>query len=151
MTETPRTAQQWLALLVGRWHTEGWTREEAGSPAERIDAIDTYEWLPGNAALLHLIDATVGNQKVEGAEIIGYDAAPGHYITLYFGTDGAAGYDATLAEVDGAPVWEMRNERTRFLGTFNADGGIITGHWEQLGDDSDWQPWMDITLTKEAS
>lgn len=33
--------------LVGRWHPQGWTRVEAGIPSERIDAIDTNEWLPG--------------------------------------------------------------------------------------------------------
>jgi hypothetical protein len=32
-----------LEVLVGRWKTEGWTRATVGMPAERIDAIDTYE------------------------------------------------------------------------------------------------------------
>jgi hypothetical protein len=26
-----------------------------------------------------------------------------------------------------------------------------TGHWGALDDDSNWQPWMDITLTRDAS
>jgi hypothetical protein len=73
MRQGPSDQQERLAALVGRWRTEGWTREEAGNPPERIDAIDTYEWLPGGAAVLHLVDATVGETKVEGAEIIGFD------------------------------------------------------------------------------
>lgn len=151
MTQIPSGAQERLGLLVGRWHTQGWTREEEGNPAQRIDAIDTYDWLPGRVALLHGVDASVGDRRVEGAEIIGYDPARGHYVTQYFGTDGPTAYDASLSQADdGAAVWEMRSESTRFRGSFDADGGIITGHWERLGADSAWQPWMDITLTRET-
>jgi hypothetical protein len=137
--------------LVGRWHTEGWTREDAGSAPERIDAFDTYEWLPGGASLLHLVDATVGETKVEGAEIIGYDPDRGHYVTLYFGTDGPTTYEADFTTADGAIVWEMRSAGSRFRGSFDADGGLITGHWELLAVGSEWRPWMDITLTKQAT
>lgn len=143
--------RQRLGALVGMWHTQGWTRVEVGSPPERIDAIDTYEWLPGGAALLHVVDATVGNTSVEGAEIIGFDPYLGHYRTLYFGTDGPTAYEADFAEVDGALVWEMRSADSRFRGSFDADGRIITGHWELLVAGSGWRPWMDITLTKQAS
>jgi hypothetical protein len=34
---------------------------------------------------------------------------------------------------------------------FSDDGNKITGHWELLHDDSNWRPWMDITLTRQAS
>jgi hypothetical protein len=45
----------------------------------------------------------------------------------------------------------MLSERYRFTGTFNAERNIITGHWDALDDDSTWQPWMDITLTREVA
>ena len=45
----------------------------------------------------------------------------------------------------------MRSKGDRFTGTFNDDGNVITGHWELLDDDGNWQPWMDITLTKQGS
>lgn len=57
-----------LEVLVGRWKTEGWTRATVGMPAERIDAIDTYEWLVEGVAMLHRVDARVGDLKVDGAE-----------------------------------------------------------------------------------
>jgi len=120
-------------------------------PPERIDAIDTYEWLPGGAALLHLVDATVGETKVEGAEIIGYDPDREHYATLYFGTDGTTAYEADFTESESTLVWEMRSAGSRFRGSFDADGELITGHWELLIAESEWRPWMDITLTKLAS
>ena len=140
-----------LAVLVGTWKTEGWTREEPGVPAARIEATDSYEWLPGGFSLLHTIDARVGDVRVEGAEIIGYDPARGSYITQYFGSDGPAAYEANLTEEDGVLVWGMQSEGDRFTGTFSPDGNTITGHWEQLDRDASWRPWMDITLTKQTS
>jgi hypothetical protein len=135
-----------LDVLVGRWKTDG--RVVGGG--DRISAVDTYERLPGGA-LLHLVDARVGDQKVDGAEIIGYDPAREGYVTQYFGSEGADAYEASLVDDDGALVWTMRSGRDRFTGTFNPERNHIEGHWEALDDDAQWQPWMDITLTKEQA
>jgi hypothetical protein len=140
-----------LGPLVGRWRTQGWTRPTAAAPKAWIEAVDTYEWLPGLCALLHLVDAMVGDEKVEGAEIIGYDPARGCYVTQYFGSDGPNRYEASLDENDGALVWRMRSPSDRFTGTFSPDGNTITGHWELLEDGSTWRPWMDITQTKQSA
>jgi hypothetical protein len=149
MTDAPSAEHERLAMLVGSWRTGGWTREAPGAPAARIDATDSYEWLPGRFALLHRVDARVGDQKVEGAEIIGYDPARGSYVTQYFGSDGPTAYEANLSEEDGTLAWRMRSESNRFTGTFSADGDTITGHWERL-QGLTWLPWMDITLTRQA-
>jgi hypothetical protein len=151
MAHEPVPEQERLAALVGRWRTQGWTRETAEAPAARIDAVDTYEWLPGRYALLHSVDARVGDEQVEGAEIIGWDLSRGAYVTQYFGSDGPSAYEASLTEQDGALVWSMRSSADRFTGTFGDDGNTITGHWERLDSRHEWRPWMDITLTKEAS
>ncbi len=143
-------AYERLEALIGRWRTEGWTREAPGAPAARIDAVDTYERLPGGA-LLHLVDARVGDLKVEGAELIGYDPDRDTYVTQYFGSDGPTAYEATLTEEDGALVWRMGSAANRFTGKFSDDGNTITGHWEAVDDESNWQPWMDITLTRQPS
>lgn len=47
-------------------------------------------------------------------------------------------------------TWGMRSKSDRFRGTFSDDGDVLTGHWEMLGEDGSWRPWMDITLTKQA-
>jgi hypothetical protein len=143
-------AYERLEALIGRWRTEGWTREAPGAPAARIDAVDTYERLPGGA-LLHLVDARVGDLKVEGAELIGYDPDRDTYVTQYFGSDGPTAYEATLTEEDGALVWRMGSAANRFTGKFSDDGNTITGHWEAVDGESNWQPWMDITLTRQPS
>ncbi|HEX8854680.1 MAG TPA: hypothetical protein VF752_03695 [Thermoleophilaceae bacterium] len=139
-----------LEALIGRWRTEGWTTDASGGLGGRIDAVDTYERLPGGA-LLHIVDARVGEQRVEGAELIGYDPASASYVTHYFGSDGPNAYEARLVDEDGALVWTMRSERDRFTGSFNDARDVITSHWEALDADSGWQPWMDVALTKDAS
>ncbi len=135
-----------LEALVGTWKTQGWTTSDQ---PQRVDAVDTYEWLPGGA-VLHRVDAHMGDQKVEGAEIIGWDPDRDCYVTQYFGTDGPAAYEATLEEEDGALVWTMRSKSDRFSGTFSDDGRVITGHWEAMEEGGAWRPWMDITLTRGA-
>lgn len=150
MTIAPGVEHERLDVLVGRWKTEGWTRDTSETPAARIEATDTYTWLPGGFSLLHTVDASVGDRKVEGAEIIGFDPKRGGYLTQYFGSDGPTTYEATLGEEGGTLVWAMRSETSRFSGTFSPDGNAITGRWELLHEGSAWQPWMDITLTKQA-
>jgi hypothetical protein len=150
MAQESGAALERLDALIGRWKTEGRTSDASAVPADQIDAVDTYERLPGGA-LLHLVDAQVGDQKVEGAEFIGFDSARGSYVTQYFGSDGPNAYEANLVEDDGTLVWIMRSKKNLFSGTFNDERNVITGHWDALGDDSTWRPWMDITLTKQAT
>jgi hypothetical protein len=143
-------AKMGLAALVGRWRTRGRTIGTPEAPAAPIDAVDTYEWLPGSHVLLHTVDARVGDEHVEGAEIIGWDSALREYVTLYCGSDGPNRYEASLSAEAGRLVWRMRSARDRFTGTFSDDGNTIEGHWEQLDDDDGWQPWMEVRLTKSA-
>jgi hypothetical protein len=70
-------------------------------------------------------------------------------VTQFFGGDDATTYEATLTMDDGALVWTMVSERNRFRGIFNAQRDVITGHWDAVDDDSTWQSWMDITLSKQ--
>lgn len=146
--ETERREGERLGILVGTWHTTGRTTSEGGRPALAIDGTDTYEWAPGNRGLLHIVDALVGSERVEGAELIGYDPQRGAYVTQYFGTDGPNSYIASFDEVDGQLVWRMSSARDRFTGVFDASRSAITGHWEALDDAGAWRPWMEITLTR---
>jgi hypothetical protein len=139
---------QRLAVLVGRWKTQGTTRPSPDAPAVTIDATDTYEWLPGRRGLLHIVDAWMGEEHVEGAEILGWDPDRKSYVTLYFGTDGPGSYQASLEEDGDTNVWRMRSESERFTGRFSPDGATIDGHWECTENGTDWVPWMDITLSK---
>lgn len=150
MTREIQREQERLSALVGEWRTQGRTRPTPGVPAAAIDATDTYDWLPGRFALLHTVDARVGDERVEGAEIIGWDPARHAYVTQYFGSDGPNAYEASLSEEGGVLMWRMRSETERFTGTFSEERSAIFGHWEQRDRDGTWRPWMDITLTKEG-
>jgi Protein of unknown function (DUF1579) len=151
MAHEPGPPHERLAALVGRWRTKGRTIATPEAPAAAIDAVDTYEWLPGRVSLLHTVDARVGEVRVEGAEIIGWEPARGAYITQYFGSDGPNAYEASLAEEDGALVWSMRSAADRFAGRFSEDGNTIIGRWHRLDAEQKWQPWMEITLTREPN
>lgn len=150
MASESDAALERLEVLIGRWKTEGRTIDASGAPANQIDAIDTYERLPGGA-LLHLVDAQVGDQKVEGAELIGHDPDRNTYATQSFGSDGSTAYEATLTEESEGLTWRMQSKTTRFTGRFSEDGTLITGHWELQRESGGWQPWMDITLTRQTS
>ena len=96
---------------------------------------------------LERLDALIGRWTTEGwtAE------APGVPSPKYFGSDGPAAYEARFGEDRGALVWAMTSPNDRFNGSFNDDRTVITGHWDVLRDDSTWQHWMDVTLSKQAS
>ena len=149
MADGPGPEHQRLEVLVGRWRTEGQTKDMPNAPAVRVDAFDAYEWLHGGFGLLHLVDARMGDEKVEGTEIIGYDPGRGRYVTQYFGSDGPNAYEAELLDQEGALVWRMQSRSDRFTGTFSDDRSVIAGHWELLDDQGTWRHWMDITLTKQ--
>jgi hypothetical protein len=76
MGHQPGPEQERLAALVGRWRTSGWTRATADAPALQIAATDTYEWLPGRFALLHSVDAHVGQSIQRCATIRRMPAKP---------------------------------------------------------------------------
>jgi uncharacterized lipoprotein YmbA len=73
------------------------------------------------------------------------------YATQYFGSEGSTAYEASLTDESEGLVWRMQSETTRFKGRFSEDGSVITGHWELQENGGDWQPWMEITLTRQAS
>ena len=142
-----------LDVLIGKWQTDGLTTDGPGGPAQRVDAVDTYERLPGGA-LLHLVDAWVGEVKVEGAEIIGFDAARRSYSTQFFGGEDATAYEATPHGRKTAPWcggWSA--SENRFRGVFNA--GARLHQWPMGRPEYDAlntaQSWMEITLTKQDS
>jgi hypothetical protein len=134
-----------IGVLAGIWRTEGRTRDGA-----LVDATDSYAWLPGRHALLHRVDARVGDVVVEGAELIGWDPERQAYVAQYFGTDGANRYEAHIRELSGVTVWRMCSERERFMGAISDDGTTIEGHWERRDGDAGWRPWMDVTLIRTA-
>jgi hypothetical protein len=143
----PGPAHGKLEPFVGRWKTEGVIRATADAPESRFTAVDTYEWMAGGFFLLHHVDARMGGVHLTALEIIGYDAASDTYPMRSYDSLGNTGtHTATLR--DG--VWTFTGETERFSGAFSEDGGTLTGTWERSEDGTTWEPWMDVTLTRES-
>jgi hypothetical protein len=137
-----------LDVFVGRWHTRGEILAGGANAAATLEAIDTYEWLPGGFFLLHHVDGRMGGEVVQALEIIGYDASRPGYFTHAFDSQGRfSSYESELR--DGALTIRGRTER--FSGQFSPDGGTLTGSWERSDDGGRWSPWMKVTLKKSLS
>jgi Protein of unknown function (DUF1579) len=137
-----------LRALVGHWHTSGRTYASYSAPSAEIEATDTYEWLPRGLGLFHTVDGRVGDERMEGAEVIEYDPSRKAYFAHYRGTDGSASCETRLSESGGELIWTMQSESDRFTGVFDDDGTTISGCWELRGADGRWRLRMEITLTK---
>jgi hypothetical protein len=123
-----------LEVLIGRWKTEGQTIDASGARPDQIRGRGPRR-----------------RPRARLAELIGHDRDRNTYATQYFGTDGLTAYEASLTEESEGLTWRMQSQTTGFTGRFSEDGNVITGHWELQDESGDWQPWMDITLTKEAT
>jgi Protein of unknown function (DUF1579) len=137
-----------LGVLVGRWHTSGRTYARPSAPSAEIEATDTYEWLPGGLGLFHTVDGRIGDERVEGAEVIEYDPSREAYFAHYLGTDGSRSYETRLTDEGAALIWTMESTSDRFTGVLDDDGATISGCWELRGADGTWHLLMEITLTK---
>lgn len=110
-----------LDALIGTWHTSGQMEATEAGPGGDVDATDTYEGLPGGFGLLHTVEARVAGEKVEGAEIIGWDPTRGAYVAHYIGNGradrlrGTAGGGRRFPDVaDGDRIESLhRNVRRR--------------------------------------
>jgi hypothetical protein len=144
----PGVEYQRLNIFIGQWNTTGEVLETSNSPAAKIDAIDTYEWMAGEFFLLHHIEARIGDNEVKALEIIGYDDSSRTYFSHSFDNQGNA--DTFQANLRGS-VWTIEGKTARFEGVFSDDGKILTGKWEKSDEDSGWSEWMNVKLTKSAS
>lgn len=62
---TAQIAMERLQPFIGKWKTEGTVQMPTGSEV-RLDAVDTYEWLPGGYFLIHHVNGFNGGRRSEG-------------------------------------------------------------------------------------
>lgn len=72
-------AHSHLDKFAGKWITEGQVLPTATSAGIEVKGTDTYEWLPGGFFMLHRVDVSIGDEKVQTLEIIGFDKDANHY------------------------------------------------------------------------
>jgi hypothetical protein len=70
----PGAGHQLLHVFVGTWTAEGQQYEGPIGPAASISALETYDWLTGEAFLVHRFEGRVGDGEAACIEIIASDA-----------------------------------------------------------------------------
>ncbi len=141
---TAQLAMERLQPFIGKWKTEGTIRMPNGADMV-LNAVDTYEWLPGGYFLIHHVDGFMGEDEVKAIEMIGFHEDDGMYVTTSYDNHGiVANYKAQLHERE----WTIIGSTERFRGRFGEDGRTLAGVWELAEDGAEWKKWMDILLTK---
>ena len=131
-----------LDVFTGEWETEGVT-----AAGEAFRASDSYEWVADGHFLLHRFDADMPAGRMQGIEVIGYDAVRNVYPMHAFDTSGSHSMMHAVVEDD---TWTFEGENMQFTGAFRDEGTIFAGAWESRdGESSEWTPAMTITLRKK--
>jgi hypothetical protein len=150
-----------LWTIAGRWATSG---SVIGEPPLPVVGTDVYEVLAGGHFLVHHVDVTVGSQEVRAIEIIG-EADPENsdgYLARSFDSDGNAEVMRLTIDDEGtfhfsggpdvASAAQPKGTATvRVRSTLRVaeDGASMSALWERSEDGASWQPWMDMTFTRE--
>lgn len=95
--------------------------------------------------MLHKADVTMGDDRNQTFEIIGFDAQRNLYTMQHYDNKGNSGF-MTASCSDG--IWRFHGENLRFTGGFKDGDKEISGTWEQSSDGEDWEHLMDIKLTR---
>ena len=148
----PGPEQKRLGVFLGRWHTTGEVAVTASTPAAKVDAIDTYEWYPGEFFLIHHADGKVGNDPIQSIEIMGYDPGRQCYFASFFDSTGGFGVEELRRDGNtwtwrGANVMGVKEHRC--IAVVSHDGKTVRARHEKSEDGKNWALWMDVTLTKE--
>jgi hypothetical protein len=148
--------RQRLEAFVGEWRTEGEQLDSAVGPAAAISATQTYEWLQGNAFLIHRFDGMVGTSNASCIEIIGVDRETDRCRAHTFYNNGLINvWDVEFAgdewQLNGD--WNMggRQMKVRCKITFGDNGTTMYSRWEHSVDGRVWQAFWDLTARKTQS
>jgi hypothetical protein len=139
-----------LNVFLGKWHTLGNIYDEEGNITGKVDAIDTYEWLHGEYAMIHYANSKMGEIQIEGIEIIGYDPVRKAYFGPFFDNQGSVGWEEIKLDKE---TWTWNGENVmgvkyhRCKAVFKNEKTITALH-EHSDDGKKWLKWMDITLSK---
>jgi hypothetical protein len=139
-----------LDVFIGKWRTTGDIYGNDGEVIGRVDATDTYEWIDGKYAVMHSIESQMGEVKIHGIEMIGYDSERRAYFVSFFDNQGSVGWEELRMEGEKW-IWFGKNvmgvKYHRCTGAFENKDLIIARH-EHSEDNKIWKKWMDIELRR---
>ena len=90
----------------------GQTVRADGAPAVEIHASDVYEWVAGGFFVVHTAYRWIGDNRVSGIEMIGYDAQAKRFRTDFFDSQGNVS-NQDLIFSDGTWTWSGPHARAR--------------------------------------
>ena len=135
-----------LGFLIGRWKTEGYIRATGGRAASSFSGTDTYEWTLGSRFLLHKVDVMMQDERTEAIELIGeWNPQTNRYTLRSFDNQGT--YTQMEAWLDKAGAFHILGTNMRAVLRVN-DADTLSAHWDRSDDNENWQPWMELTLSK---
>jgi hypothetical protein len=135
-----------LASLVGEWTTEWLVKDDDGQPLI-LHGTDIYEWMPGGFFLIHHTYVLMGDYDYGVMQVIGpFDASSKTYATRSFDSKGVE--STTQARVSDEGIWTFEGEKQRARLVPSEGGQRMTYYWEQSSDGANWEPWMEMQLTR---
>ena len=135
-----------LLFLIGKWKTEGRIFSKEGSTEGRIMGTDSYELILDNHYILHKVDVTMNNEKVEAIEMIGdFDAGTTVYKMRSFDNQGK--YSEMEGKLDTQGTFQIHGDKMRSTLSIS-DSNTMVAHWEITEDNIHWRPWMELKLSK---
>ena len=147
MKEHIKSEMEPLLFLIGRWNTEGEIIANEGNAANKFTGTDSYEWILDGHFILHKVDVTMNNEKVEAIEIIGgFDATTKRYKMRSFDNQGA--FTEMEAYIDEKGIFHILGDKMRSKLSMR-DSNTLIAHWENSKDNKNWLPWMDLKLSNK--
>ena len=135
-----------LLFLIGKWKTDGTIISKEGVTESKIIGTDNYELILDGHYILHKVDVTMNNEKVEAIEIIGeFDATTKRYKMRSFDNQGA--FTEMEAYIDEKGIFHILGDKMRSKLSMR-DSNTLIAHWENSKDNKNWLPWMDLKLSK---
>lgn len=135
-----------MQFLIGTWNTEGEILANEGKAAIKFKGTDNYQWILDGQFILHKVDVTMNNEKIETIEIIGeFDATTNRFKMRSFDNQGT--FTEMEACIDEKGTFYILGDKMRAKLSIR-DNNTLIAHWENSIDNQNWRPWMDLTLSK---
>ena len=161
MAAQPQPQIAVLDPIAGNWRTEG---RVIGSDLS-IRGTDRYEWLGGGYFLIHYVDVSVGDEKVDAIEVIGEETENhGAFVARSFDNQGAVA--SMLLRVDSSGVYTFTGgsevapaakpdqaaptDHVRSTLRVADDRQSMAALWERSRDGQVWTPWMDVRFSRQG-
>jgi hypothetical protein len=152
---TPGPMHQVLSKTTGEWKVEISSWNNPSGPADISEGTSKYEMILGGRYLLGKHTADLGNMKMEGMEISGYDNAKKKFFSTWIDNGGTGvlyqegTYDSTTKSINfsGSFTDPMGNEvKVRQVIRFIDDNNTIMEMY--MIQDGEETKWMEMKSTR---